>query len=846
MKKSILFFAFLCFSLFATGKNNLEALKESLKSASGKEKIDLLTQLSQVFSQANQLKEATSYAEQAFDLATKLDDKEGLVAAYNSMGLIMQARFDYKNALKEFYAALDLNKSLQNKKGIADSKNHIGRIHYLQDNQEQAQKELEEAMAIWESVKDPVGLATSKKYLGDVFLKKEIYGTAQKYYKQALDLLIQTKNYEGASDMATLLGKIEYDLGDYEGALTHYNRAKDFNQMLGNQSKVAGDFYNSTLAYIAQGAYEDALEENESAEKIWQQLGDDFGLAQTAKNFGIIYSKMGKLKKATQYLERSAGYLKIIGNEPGTEEIYKSLATTYAEMGNMAKAYEHFKKYSTTKDFLFNKEKNKALLELTTKYESAFDAEKKQKKIDLLKIENASETKIKYALFAVIALICALLASLFRSYKIKKEDNKLLTAKNEEIKIKNLEIKEKNENLDQLNQKLVHEMAERESIEESSFARDRFLATMSHEMRTPMNAIVGLTHLLLTENPRTDQIEHLRTLQFSANNMTVFINDVLDFSKIEAGKLVLDSREFEPQRIFDEVKHRFLGPVESKGLVFNYHYDRKIPTRLVGDPARLNQILTNLVAAALKNTHKGFISLDVKLHEFRKQEVVIFISVTDSGIGMGKEILDKMFKKYGPDADDNFEGYDGAGLGLAITKRFVDLQNGLIEVHSEPNQGTSFRLFLPFKFIEEEIVQVKNDKGELTFNHLAGNKILIVEDNKINQIVVAKILRKLGIEAFTAENGREGVELFKKHDFDLILMDIQMPILDGYRATAEIRNFDDPKKRDVPIIALTASAFLSEKEKAKLFGMNDHIGKPFGPEELLEKISNALAAKVNS
>ena len=846
MKKSFLLLAFFCISFVVIGKNNLEALKESIKSASGKEKVDLLTQLSQELTKANQLNDADSYAQQAFDLATKLEYKEGLVSAYNKMGLVMQSRFDYKNALKEFYAALDINNNLQNKKGIADSKNLIGHIHYLQDNQEQAQKELEEAMLIWKSLKDPVGLATSSQYLGDVFLKKEIYGTAQKYYRQALDLLIQTKNYEGASDMATLLGKIEYDLGDYEGALTHYNRAKDFNQMLGNQSKVAGDYYNSTLAYIAQDALEDALDENEFAEKIWQELGDDFGLAQTAKNYGIIYSKMGKMKKATQYLERSAGYLKIIGNEPGTEEIYKSLANTYAAMGNSAKAYEHYKKYSATKDFLFNKEKNKALLELTTKYESAFDAEKKQKKIDLLKIENASASKVKYALFAVIGLICLLLASLYRSYKIKRDDNLLLTAKNEEINIKNLEIEEKNNRLDALNQKLVDEMAERESIEESSFARDRFLATMSHEMRTPMNAIVGLTHLLLTENPRGDQIEHLRTLQFSANNMTVFINDVLDFSKIEAGKLVLDSREFEPQRIFDEVKNRFLAPIESKGLVFNYHYDRKIPSSLVGDPARLNQILNNLVTAALKNTTKGFISLDVKLHEFRKQEIVIFLSVTDSGEGMSKEILDNMFKKYGPEVDDNFEGYDGAGLGLAITKRFVDLQNGLIEVHSEPNQGTSFRLFLPFKFIEEKIVQAKNDKGELTFDHLAGNKILIVEDNKINQIVVAKILRKLGIEAVTVDNGREGVEIFKKHNFDLILMDIQMPILDGYRATAEIRNFKDPQKRDIPIIALTASAFLSEKEKAKLFGMNDHIGKPFGPEELLEKISNALAAKVNS
>jgi len=792
----------------------------------------------------NQFKEADDYAQQAMSLAKSSSDQSSMAMAYDCLGHLYQAKFDYTNAMKQYLEGLKIRDQLADQKGIATSKSNIGRIFFLQENLNKAEENLQTALGSWKELNDPKGLAVTNLYLGDVFLQKEIYGRAKQYYKQALEYKKQSGDVAGASELASFLGKIEYDLGDNDGAMVYYEMSLDFNQMLGDETKIAEDYYNISLAYLAQGAYEDALDENEAAEEIWRKLGDDFGLAQATKNYGIIYASMGDKKEAEKYLQKSAEYVKVIGAEPGTPQIYKSLAEGYNKIGNTEMAYKYHMMFSKNKDILFNKEKDKALFELTTKYESEFATEQKEKQIEILEVEKASSAKVKYFLYAVIGLIGILLGTLFFSYKRKKKDNELLTVKNEEINEKNDEIKEKNAHLDQLNSKLVDEMAERESIEESSFARDRFLATMSHEMRTPMNAIIGLTHLLLKDNPRGDQIESLRTLQFSANNMTVFINDVLDFSKIEAGKLILESREFEPKKTFDDVNERFMGVIENKGLVFNYEYDKKIPGKLLGDPARLNQILTNLVANALNLTNKGFINLNVKLHEYKKQEAVVFISVTDSGDGMDTEILDHMFKKYGPGEDDNFEGYDKSGLGLAITKRFVDLQNGLIEVHSEPGQGTSIRLFLPFKIVEEELTPVTNDKGEMTFDHLSGNRVLIVEDNKINQLVVAKILRKLGIEAITCDNGQEGVEMVQKHDFDLILMDIQMPVMDGYRSTAEIRKLADPKKADVPIIALTASAFLSEKEKAKLFGMNDHIGKPFGPEELLEKISVALQPKV--
>ena len=488
-------------------------------------------------------------------------------------------------------------------------------------------------------------------------------------------------------------------------------------------------------------------------------------------------------------------------------------------------------------------------MELTTKYESEFAAEKQAAEIETLKQRDAYNQKFNYFLFALLGLGILFMISLFKSYNRKKKDNAKLRSMNDEIKKQSEEIskqhellEEKNSNLDVLNSKLVDEMAERESIEQSSFARDRFLATMAHEMRTPMNIITGLTHLLLEENPRLEQIEHLRTLQFSANNLVVFINDVLDYSKIEAGRITLEKRDFSIRKIFEEVMSRFRLPAEDKSIALNFTMDTKIPEMVSGDSVRLNQILTNLIGNSISSTEKGAIEINAKLHEMSKKDMTILLSIADTGVGMNQEQLDEMFTNFKRKSSDMFEGYGNSGLELAITKRLVDLQNGKIEATSKVGVGTTFLLYLPFKIADDSPKTDTNKKKEKkTFNHLAGNRVLLVEDNKINQLVVAKLLRKLDIDVVTADDGIEALEAIDKMYFDLCLMDIQMPKMDGYRATAEIRKNSDPRKRDMPIIALTASAFLTEKEKAKLFGMNDHVGKPFGQEDLLEKISDCLA-----
>jgi len=848
MKQILTFFCLLSFSIsfLCAQSEQIEQLKKQVNTQQGRDKLKTLNELSGLMVADGQEIQAKRYVMEAMDLARANNEPDEEAKALDNMGLIYQAKLDYTNAMKKFVTALKIRDGIQDQHGLASSKNNIGRLFFLQENTDNAISHLEEALAIRKNLNDKTGAAETSKNLGDVYLFKKIYGKAKGYYATAMEMNVEVEELSKAAGIASFLGNIVSDLGDHEGALTYHNMSLDLNSSTENMDAIGRDFNNMALVYMAQGDYEEALENNETAFGIRSDLNDQIALAETHKNFGVVYAKMKKTKLAKKQLAISVQLLATEGQSPQTQNIYQDLAKAYHDMGEYQSAYDMHIAYTNSRDVFYNNEKDKALLELTTKYESEFEAEKNQARIGALEQEQATAAKMRTFLFALLGMGSLLLVVLFTSFRRKQHDNKLLLTKNEEISRqteeiaeKNALLNEKNDSLDGLNHKLVNEMAERESIEQSSFARDRFLATMSHEMRTPMNIIIGLTHLLLEEEPRTDQIEHLRTLQFSANNLVVFINDVLDFSKIEAGKLNLESREFSPSDTIEDTHQRFLLPARDKKIELNYSFDDAIPKCLIGDPVRLNQILTNLVSNAIKFTQNGSINVDIKLHELKAKEAVVVMTIEDTGVGMTDEQLQQMFRELGNNkSGDIFEGY--AGLGLTITKRLVDLQNGKIEVDSNMGKGTKFTIYLPFKISNNNAPEKREARGLKSFEHLKGYKILVVEDNKINQLVVAKMLDKIGVNVVTADDGLEALEAFEHAYFDLVLMDIQMPRMDGYRATAEIRKSTDPRKRDVPIIALTASAFLTEKEKAKLFGMNDHVGKPFGPEDLMDKIGALL------
>ena len=783
-----------------------------------------------------------------------LEDRTGEWARYRYLqGRLYRLRYDYANAMGAQVAALEIFDDLKDENAAAQARLEIGQIFLEQEEYESALVNLQQARKVFEQKGESKLLAVTDHSIGDVFLAQEFFGKALERYNLVLENRLAAEDVAGAARIAAELGSVSSQLGDHDGALVYHSTRLDLENATGNTLGIAEAFGELTASLLAQGDYEAAAEANAQSRSAYESLPDAaLGRARTDYHAARIAAARNNSADAMRSLATAESTLAEMDPTPGGPELLRSVSALYAELGNYDAAYRSRLDFTEARNALINEEKAAALHQLTTRYESQFAAREQARRIELLEVEQSNHQRLVTGLFAVIALIGLLLFSLYANYQRKKRDNRVLSEKNAEIERQRAEIEKRNaelatinSNLDTVNGKLVDEIAEREALEKSSFARDRFLATMSHEMRTPINIIIGLTHLLLDENPRADQIEHLRTLQFSANNLVVFINDVLDFSKIEAGKLSLDSREFNPHHTFSEIKQRFTMLANEEGTDITFDFDRNIPEKLMGDPARLNQIISNLVNTSLHESATQRIELHADLYKLDQRESMIRLVITDDGTGIDPKRLENILRQYSRNPGDVFEGYSSADLGLAITKRLVELQNGKLEIHQEEGekQGLRFVVILPFKLSEDRARRREIDKTNIDLEQLAGRRVLLAEDNRINQLVVAKMLRKIGMDVTTANDGAEALDRFAAQSFDLVLMDIQMPNVDGYRATAEIRKHPDAAKRDVPIIALTASAFLTEREKARLFGMNEHVGKPFGPEELLEKIGTCLGVE---
>ncbi len=373
--------------------------------------------------------------------------------------------------------------------------------------------------------------------------------------------------------------------------------------------------------------------------------------------------------------------------------------------------------------------------------------------------------------------------------------------------------------------------------EEAGKAKEQFLSTMSHEIRTPMNAVIGMTNLLLQESPKAEQIENLSALKFSAETLLALLNDILDFSKIEAGKIELAKVVVNLKSIAEGLRNSFDQLAKNKGIELIAEIDKQIPLNLIGDPIRINQVLTNLIGNALKFTERGKVTLSLKLEKDLKHSATIQFAISDTGIGIHKEKQGIIFKEFTQANAETTRKYGGTGLGLAISQRLVKVLGGVIKVISKPDHGSTFYFSLQFPKTDIPVFE-QHDLGRILTDveFTKTYRILIVEDNEINKIIAEKFLTKWGFEVDHAENGAVAVEKHQNENFDLILMDLEMPVMSGYEATLAIRKMSNTKKSSIPIIALTASAMLDIQKKIYSLGMNDFILKPFVPNELRKKL----------
>ena len=532
----------------------------------------------------------------------------------------------------------------------------------------------------------------------------------------------------------------------------------------------------------------------------------------TLANLGLaaLYEKQDKFDDSLKHGEAA---LQLAQRNNFFREIITAsnfLASIYEQTGDYQKSLSLNKALNKIKDSLFNIEKVK--LEAKTAEKIKF--QQQSKTISELQEENeelsasANRSEITAILTSAFLVIISILSvSLFRNNQIKLKTNDLLQTKNTEL-----------------------EQA-RDAAVSAMEAKSNFLSTVTHELRTPLYAVTGLTHLLLDENPAEHQKEHLKSLKFSGDYLLNFINDILQINKIDADKLEPLNIEFKLKKVLTDVVDSLQQNAKENNTKVVLDYDNNIPLNLLGDPLKISQIFMNLVGNALKFTKDGQVDVVAKLKTKEEDNITVHFEVTDNGIGISEQQQKNIFDSFEQGSIQINREYGGTGLGLTIVKSLLGLFNSSIHLKSKLGEGSTFYFDLDLKVEESSLNEVPFELTVEDFE-FEGLHVLVVEDNKINQVITKKMLAKKGITCDIANNGNEAIDAAKSNEYACILMDIHMPGISGTEATIQIRKFNP----EIPIIALTAISMEDSLDEFYAAGCNAVVTKPFKPEVFYQKI----------
>ncbi len=413
--------------------------------------------------------------------------------------------------------------------------------------------------------------------------------------------------------------------------------------------------------------------------------------------------------------------------------------------------------------------------------------------------------------FSSVAILSLLCMSLYRNNRIRKQSNQALKEKNQELQIA------------------------KERAEKASAVRSEFLSTVSHELRTPLHAITGLTHLLLSEKPEAHQLEYLNSLKFSANHLLNYINEILEITRIESNTLELDENYFDIRVLLQDLVSSIQELAKEHRNELISEIDDSIPTRTFGDRTKLSQVLLNLLNNSLKFTSNGSVKLLARVGAFDKDRVSIEFIISDTGIGIPEDKIDTVFDSFTQGSNEINRKYGGTGLGLAIVKRILSVMGSKIKVESEMGKGSTFSFTCYFTY--EEVSNVQVPEKAVDESVLMEKKVLLVEDNKINQMITKRMLEKKSILCEIVETGEDAVSILKERKFDLVLMDVHLPGMNGTTATEQIRHFDST----TPIIALTAISLLENRDMLMGYGMSEVITKPFEPATFYKTLAQFMS-----
>lgn len=633
------------------------------------------------------------------------------------------------------------------------------------------------------------------------------------------------------------LGYIYRDRGDLADALNHFEGALKINEKLGDE--VAQSVNLSSIAYLLYDLndYENALEFALRCLPIFEKANDLHRLNALYHILGNIYFKQEQHLEALRYFEEN---LRLSEQDTVMHALAISgLGKVYYKMNDLANARKHLVDALKESEELSNVEVQ-IICQFYIGRMMMDEGNYRQAQQHMnAAFELADEYNRKHDVMSVHEALAQLYDKMgdipkafyhLKAYEQMKEEIFKQTTFN---KIRNLQTRQQVE----LAQK------EKEVAEQTAQLKQQFMANMSHEIRTPMNAIVGMTSLLMSKNPLPEQMKYLKAIQQSADNLLVIINDILDLSKIEAGKIVIEQTDFSLREVTNSVRDMLMFKAEEKGLQFRVNVEEEIPVRVIGDPTRINQVLINLAGNALKFTEKGYIEVRVTIQKKSEKKYWLKFEVIDTGIGISPDYVNKIFESFTQAGTDVARKFGGTGLGLTISKQLVELMGGEIGVTSELGKGTTFFAIIPLTESDVQVVEQKSSAvDEQTMKKLNDVKLLLVEDNEFNRMVAEDTLKELlpNITIDIAINGQEAVDRVQEEHYDIVLMDIQMPVMDGVTATRTIRTTLSAPAKDVKIIAMTANVLQEDVAQYFNTGMNAYVSKPFQVDELLLKMAAVL------
>ena len=712
------------------------------------------------------------------------DDPELLLNSINyriSQAQTELENFNYYKAQQNLDEALTLAEQSESKKSIGIIYAIKGKLQHIVEEEDKAIKSLTKAVEVQRLINDNEDLGKSYKIFGDVY-------SAKKDYYQALDSYTAAKSLFEQENLEAELAEVLLSEGKTYLKLKNYNKSRDIIEQSLALARKQNFLRTESDALISHGI-------------VYHKLNNiDKALASATE--GVNLAKQNQF-----VIILSQGYL-VLSDIYNVSQDYKASRDNLEKHLLLSDSLRSLRRANSSKEqetqYLLN-EANQKNSEIVQKLEKAED-------------DNNLSTLISILSVALITILSLLTLSLYKNNNIRLKTNNMLHKKNGELIIA------------------------KEKAELASRTKANFLSTVTHELRTPLYAVTGLSNMLLEENPKPDQIQHLKSLKFSGDYLLTFINDILQINKIEANKVEIDPEPFNLKKKINNIILALTNTAQDNNIKIHFEYDKNLPENYIADQLKISQILINLIGNSIKFAKNGDIWIRVYKIETTGNMYTLRFEVEDNGIGISQEKQDNMFESFSQGSVQINRKYGGTGLGLSIVKGLIDILKGKIYVKSELEKGTTFYFEIPLEYTSvEEAKEVKTNyfDGNTEDINIENVKILVVEDNKINQMITKKILTKMQLKCDIVDNGEDAVDMIRANNYDIVLMDIHMPGISGIEATKIVRSFD---KQQI-IFALTAVTIEDKMHEFEEAGFTDIIPKPFKQEEFEKKLYNALASK---